>query len=37
MAQPLSFAHPQHPHVVCLLKKAIYNLKQAPAMLGSLV
>lgn len=30
MAQPPGFVHPQHPNVVCLLKMAIYCLKQAP-------
>jgi hypothetical protein len=30
MAQPPGFVHPQHPHAVCLLKKAICGLKQAP-------
>jgi len=30
MSQPPGFVHPQFPHVVCLLKKALYRLKQAP-------
>jgi hypothetical protein len=30
MAQPPGFQHPQHPHALCKLKKAIYGLKQAP-------
>jgi hypothetical protein len=30
MAQPPGFEHHQHPKSICLLKKAIYGLKQAP-------
>ena len=29
MEQPQGFIDPDHPHKVCLLKKAIYGLKQA--------
>ena len=29
MEQPQGFVNPEHPHKVCLLKKAIYGLKQA--------
>lgn len=30
MSQPVDFVHPNHPHYVCSLLKAIYGLKQAP-------
>jgi Reverse transcriptase (RNA-dependent DNA polymerase) len=30
MAQPLGFADSVHPNHVCLLKKALYDLKQTP-------
>lgn len=30
MTQPPGFIHPQFPHYVCQLKKAIYGLKQSP-------
>ena len=30
MKQPPEFVHPDYPHYVCELKKAIYGLKQAP-------
>ena len=30
MKQPPGFVHPDKPHYVCCLKKAIYRLKQAP-------
>ena len=30
MKQPRGFIHPNYPHYVCKLKKAQYDLKQAP-------
>ncbi|GJZ21604.1 retrovirus-related pol polyprotein from transposon TNT 1-94 [Tanacetum coccineum] len=30
MAQPVGFIHPQYPNHVCKLRKALYDLKQAP-------
>lgn len=30
MKQPPGFVHPDKPHYVCRLKKAIYRLEQAP-------
>ena len=30
MEQPKGYVHPNFPHHVCRLKKAIYGLKQAP-------
>lgn len=30
MKQPPGFAHPEYPDHVCLLKKALYGMRQAP-------
>jgi len=29
MKQPRGFTHPNYPHYICKLKKALYDLKQA--------